>query len=311
MLKLISATVLISGTVLLISQGGSKTVPASDAGTLVSTTAAPEELGKVQWLRNLEEGQKLAVQNGKPILILFQEVPGCSNCKRYGANTLSHPLIVEAIESLFVPVCIYNNKGGKDAEALKRFDEPSWNNPVVRIVRSDYSDIILRIADFRSSLQLIRGMRTALELSGFEVPAYLNLLETEFAAREAGTATATFSMYCFWSGEGTFGAIPGVIETTPGFQHGKEVVQVVYDPNVTSLDALTAQAAPKGIKACSGNEGFRPDDTPKYYMAQTAYKNLHLTSLQACLVNSRIGARQSPDDLLSPRQLAQLKKGKK
>ncbi|HRI61999.1 MAG TPA: thioredoxin family protein, partial [Saprospiraceae bacterium] len=105
----------------------------------------PTELGKVNWLRDLAAGKAEAEKSGKPILILFQEVPGCSNCTRYGNSTLSHPLIVEAIERYFVPVCIYNNKGGADAEALKTFQETAWNNPVVRIVRADYKDVVLRM----------------------------------------------------------------------------------------------------------------------------------------------------------------------
>ncbi|XAL99693.1 hypothetical protein OT109_19205 [Phycisphaeraceae bacterium D3-23] len=43
---------------------------------------------------------------------------------------MSHPLIVEAAEDLFVPVAIHNNKDGHDGEVRERFDEPAWNYPV-------------------------------------------------------------------------------------------------------------------------------------------------------------------------------------
>ena len=76
----------------------------------------PEELGAVNWQRNFEQSFAEAERIGKPVFILFQEVPGCSTCRNYGNNVLSHPLIVEAIETLFVPIVVYNNKGGKDAE---------------------------------------------------------------------------------------------------------------------------------------------------------------------------------------------------
>lgn len=264
----------------------------------------PEELGQVHWLRDLDAGQAEAQKTGKPILILFQEVPGCSNCTRYGHSTLSHPLIVEAIETYFVPVCIFNNKGGKDAEALKKFGEPAWNNPVVRIVRADYQDIVLRMPNFNSSHSLVNGMRRALDLTGVRVPVYLELLEEELAAREAGLQTATFSMYCFWTGEGVFGTIPGVIETEPGFQNGKEVVKVQFDPAVTNRADLEKQTQPKNIQACAKNDGFRSDREPKYYLAQTLYRFVPMTTLQAARANSLIGQQQSPDELLSPRQLA-------
>jgi hypothetical protein len=268
-----------------------------------SADKQPEELGKVQWLRDLDAGKAKSQQSGKPILLLFQEVPGCSNCTRYGNTTLSHPLIVEAIETYFVPVCIFNNQGGKDAEALKLFGEPAWNNPVVRIVRADYQDIVLRMPNFKSSLQLVNGMRRALDLTGKTAPKYLELLEEELAAREAGLETATFSMYCFWTGEGTFGALPGVIETESGFQDGKEVVKVLFDPSVTSRAELEKLTQPKSFSACAKNEGFRADREPKYYLAQTAYRFIPMTTLQAARANSLIGKKQSPDELLSPRQL--------
>jgi len=276
--------------------------------TLRATAGEPIELGQVHWLRDLDAGRAESQKSGKPMLLLFQEVPGCSNCTRYGNTTLSHPLIVEAIETYFVPVCIFNNKGGKDADALKLFGEPAWNNPVVRIIRADNQDVVLRMPNFNSSLQLVNGMRRALDLTGTPAPRYLELLEEELAAREAKLETATFSMYCFWTGEGIFGAIPGVIETESGFQDGKEVVKVQFDPTVTSRTNLEKLTQPKSISACAKNEGFRSDREPKYYLAQTDYRFIPMTTLQACRANSLVGNRQSPDTLLSSRQMDLLKK---
>lgn len=292
--------------------GMKKTSATTVAITTLPLPAAPdpqpEELGQVHWLRDLQAGQAESAKTGKPILILFQEVPGCSNCTHFGNTTLSHPLIVEAIETYFVPVCIYNNKGGKDAEALKIFDEPAWNNPVVRIVRTDYKDIVLRMPDFRTSTSLVKGLQSALELTGQAVPRYLEVLDEELQARASGLETATFSMYCFWSGEGTFGAIPGVIETAPGFQDGHEVVRVTFNPTIIKRSDLAARTQPKGITACQKNEGFRHDNEPKYYLSKTNYRFVPMTSLQACRANSLVGENQSPDALLSARQLALLKK---
>lgn len=268
----------------------------------------PVELGAVHWLRDLNKGKALAESSGKPLLILFQEVPGCSNCTQFGATTLSHPLIVEAIESLFVPVCIYNNKGGNDAAALERFKEPAWNNPVVRIVRADYSDLTPRVADFRASWRLVAAMVRALDQAGKETPKYLELLDEELRSRAAGLETATFKMYCYWTGEGTFGDIPGVIETSPGYQDGNEVVRVTFDPTRVTREALAERTQPKGFSACSKNEGFRNDREPKYYLSKTNYRFIPMTSLQACRANSLVGRNQSPEDLLSARQIALLEK---
>ena len=279
------------------------TAPLSPVAPVAPPPANPEELGDVQWLRNWDDAEQAARASGKPILILFQEVPGCSNCTLFGNNTLKQPLIVEAIETYFTPLCIYNNKGGKDAETLKRFGEPAWNNPVVRIVRPDGSDIVPRMAEFRNSLPLVRQMRSSLDLSGGAVPQWFELLEEELQSRAAGLHTATFSMYCFWSGEALFGNIPGVIETQPGFQNGKEVVQVKYDPARITYAQLEAQSQPKGVSACKYNDGFRLDHEPKYYLLHSKYKGIQMSSLQACRVNSALSRSESPDIFLSPRQL--------
>ena len=310
-LKLFSLAALATLVAASIFMASSHQLPAAEISISQSlsppgNSGQPEELGLVHWLRDLDAGQAEAQKTGKPLLILFQEVPGCSNCTRYGNSTLSNPLIVEAIETYFVPVCIYNNKGGKDAAALKTFDEPSWNNPVVRIVRADYGDIVPRISNFNSPAQLVLGIQNALQSNEKVVPKYVDLLLEELSAREAGLETATFSMYCFWSGEGTFGNIPGVIETEPGFQDGKEVVKVLFNPAVVKKADLEALTQPKGIQSCTGNDGFRSDREPKYYLAQTDYKYVPMTSLQACRANSMVGKGLSPDDVLSPRQLALL-----
>ncbi|MBK8194695.1 MAG: thioredoxin family protein [Lewinellaceae bacterium] len=184
------------------------TPPMDSVNDVTPAPDNPEELGKVHWLRDLDAGKAEAEKSGKPILILFQEVPGCSNCTRYGNNTLSHPLIVEAIETYFVPVCIYNNKGGKDAEALKRFDEPAWNNPVVRIMRADYSDVVLRMGDFRSSYQLVEGMRRALDLTGAVAPATSNCWKKNYSHARPDSKPPLFPCTAFGAAKARSGPFP-------------------------------------------------------------------------------------------------------
>lgn len=269
----------------------------------------PIELGDVHWGRNLDEALGLSAKRDKPTLILFQEVPGCANCTRFGQQTLSHPLIVEAIETLFVPVAIYNNAGGADAAALRRYGEPAWNNPVVRIVDAAGADLVPRMPDFRSPAQVTSGMIAALEGSGHEVPAYLRLVDEELRAEAGGTATATFETACFWSGEGFFGEQPDVVGTEAGWQDGAEVVRVAYVVPTGDGDdgaaPVFAKAARRGYRLVD-NGDFAPDREPKYYLLKSRYAGLPLTGLQAARVNALIGQRRSPDALLSPRQLALL-----
>jgi copper chaperone CopZ len=291
----------------------------------------PVELGKVKWLRNFDEGLRKSAQLDKPVFLLFQEVPGCATCQHYGQQVLSHPLIVEAIEEYFVPVAIYNNKGGKDAEVLKYYDEPSWNNPVVRIVDHDRLDIMPRLSGDYSPRAVVQQMAFALERRGKPVPAYLRLLHEELTARSGGSEQATFAMYCFWTGEKQLGQLEGVVETKAGFMDGREVVQVTYDPTVISYEEVldegrktrcadkayvhNEQQARIAKQALGGNAvkstaNFRPDSQPKYYLAQTHYRAVPMTESQAARANALIGSGKSPDAVLSPRQIVLAKEAR-
>ncbi|MFK7773023.1 MAG: VPGUxxT family thioredoxin-like (seleno)protein, type 2 [Saprospiraceae bacterium] len=283
-----------------------------------------EELGKVVWERDFEKGLAKSKAESKPVFLLFQEVPGCSTCRNYGNNVLSHPQIVEAIETLFIPVAIFNNKKGKDAAVLKMYNEPSWNNPVVRIVDAEKKNIVNRVSGNYSALGIVHAMVFALQNEEKEIPTYLELLKQSLEAEVSGTETATFSMYCFWTGEKKLGNVDGVLETQPGFMNGQEVVEVKYNPVLISYENLVKEAkqascashvytedqnqttvAEKvvGKNGATKKSKFRLDKEPKYYLSKSVYRYVPMTPFQATKVNVKIGNGQSPDEYLSPRQL--------
>ena len=255
----------------------------------------PVELGKVNWGRDFDKGLSNAKKVEKPVFLLFQEVPGCSTCRNYGQNVLSHPLIVEAIETLFIPVAIFNNKGGADAKVLKYYGEPSWNNPVVRIVNPNKQNLVDRVSGNYTQLGIVQAMVMALQAEENEVPAYLSLLEQELLAEKSGTETTVFSMFCFWTGEKEIGKLDGVVETQAGFMNGREVVSVKYDPEVITYkkllteanqascanhvytedkeqEAATADLIGKNKVADLGT--FRQDREPKYYFGKNKVADL-------------------------------------
>src|SRR5262249_55155792 len=93
---------------------------------------AEPELGCVHWGRDVDTALGVARSSKRPVLVLFDEVPGCATCVGFGQQVLAHPLLSEAIETEFVPVFVANSRPGRDAEQLARFGEPAWNNPVLR-----------------------------------------------------------------------------------------------------------------------------------------------------------------------------------
>ncbi|HHH50178.1 MAG TPA: hypothetical protein ENK52_04285 [Saprospiraceae bacterium] len=284
----------------------------------------PIELGKVNWLRKMDLAIAESTKTNKPILILFQEVPGCMTCQRYGTLTLSHPLIVETIESYFVPLAIYNNKKGQDAKVLKYYGEPAWNNPVVRIVNTDKSMLTNRLAADYSPKGLVDNMIQALNKKNIAIPIYLQLLQEELQAKSNGTEKATLAMHCFWEGEKEIGKLAGVLSTKAGFMGGKEVVQIEYDPLQISYENLLNKAQKAdcasaafiqnenqkeiaiellGEKQVANKKKFRLDKDPKYYLSKTIYQYIPMTELQAAKINALIGDRQSAEKILSKRQL--------
>jgi thioredoxin family protein len=284
----------------------------------------PKELGTVHWLRDIKEATNLSEKEKKPILLLFQEVPGCATCRNYGHDVLSHPLIVETIETYFVPLAIYNNKEGKDREVLTYFKEPAWNNPVVRIINSKRKDLTKRISGNYSALGIVDAMREAMKAQNITIPEYLKILRNELSATQNKTQTAYLSMYCFWTGEKKLAEIDGVVETQAGFMDGREVVKVDFAPAIISYDILLQKAKTKsctshvysddltqqltaekivGSEYVSEKSSFKLDKETKYYLFKSSYKYVPMTKLQSVKANSLIGKGESPNVILSPRQL--------
>ena len=98
--------------------------------------------------------------------------------------------MVEAIEDYFIPVVVYNNKS-EDAAILKAFNEPSWNNPVVRFLDKDGNDLIGRKAGVWSTSGLSARMIATLKAANRKVPAFL---ETTMHSWQDKLRRATFAM---------------------------------------------------------------------------------------------------------------------
>ncbi len=264
-----------------------------------------EELGKISWYRDYETALGLARKENKPVLILFQEVPGCMTCRNYGHHVLSHPLMTEAIENEFIPLAIYNNKGGKDRVVLNKYKEPSWNNPVVRIVDANGVNIARRVAGNYSSKGLYNAMIEALQASKKSIPKYVEILGKEITATTTDLKEEYYKMYCFWSGEGYLGNIEGVLSTSAGFMNG-EVVKVTYNPLVLSPNKLKQLASSKSMQKVPESGFSWSSKDEDYYIQHSPLKYIPLTEIQRTKINSALINRNDPYAYLSPKQLTWL-----
>ncbi len=200
----------------------------------------PIEVGSVRWSRDLEGAYEKSLQTARPVLVLFQEVPGCAGCQKFGRTVLTHPLLVEAIETEFIPVVVYNNQEGPDRQILRHFNEPAWNYQVIRFLNGQGKDIIPRKDRVWSIQAVAERMVAALRAVGRPVPNYLQAVAVEH--RTTQHRESAFAMHCFWTGEMELGKINGVISTEAGWIEGREVTKVVYDKRKVSLQALADQA---------------------------------------------------------------------
>lgn len=234
--------------------------------------------------------------------------------------------MVEAIETLFVPVLIHNNKPGRDAQILKQYNEPSWNNPVIRYLDGNGKDVIARKDRVWTTGGTAARMVAALKAAKRKVPSWLQFVADEHTSE---VAHATFAMHCYWVGEVNLGGINGVLRTQAGWIGNKEVVRVVYNPKVVGYSKLLKAARKlecastvfthdasqmKIAKAIVGNEAVPlPDKSnqrrvryteEKYHLRrQPELRYLPLTQMQLAKINSAVITGEEYRGLLSPRQL--------
>lgn len=144
------------------------------------TTENPVEVGDVHWGRDFDASLRRSAEEGKPVLVLFQEIPGCSGVRQFGREVLTNPVLVRAIEDEFIPMLVYNNRSsGIDRELLERYREPSWNYQVIRFLDARGKDVIPRKDRVWTTGAVAKRMIKALMAVDRLVPDYLkNLAQT-------------------------------------------------------------------------------------------------------------------------------------
>lgn len=260
------------------------------------------ELGTVAWQRNFEAALGQAQAKQLPVFLLFQEIPGCATCTNFGADVLSHPLLVPAIEQCFVPVVVRNNVEGQEGALRQRFAEPAWNNPVVRFLAGDGKDVLPRADGVWDAHTIAARMIQTLERLHRPVPGYLRIAHAE---GDPKTEQAVFAMHCFWEGEAVLGNLDGVVRTRSAFVDGAEVVAVTYRPAVLPLARLHELAQAKNCRPISGGAAkTAPASDQQHALGGTAYAKLALTPMQRMKVHAAITLGKAPDEWLTPSQLA-------
>ncbi len=159
-----------------------------------------KELGGVNWSRNIDWAAEVVGMTNTGVFLLFQGAPGCAPVKSYGAYVMPHPLFIKATEAYFMPLCIFNNRGGKGEKALRYFNEQPWNNPLVRIIKRDLKDCTERLSVNYARWSLWHLIEEPLRKKNRHIPPFIALLRTDDLAYPKGPSELTIGVDCFWMG---------------------------------------------------------------------------------------------------------------
>lgn len=262
------------------------------------------ELGKVRWLRDYNKALEQSKLEDKPVLLFFQEIPGCSTCVNFGRDVLSHPLMVEFIENEFIPLAIYNNKPGADRDILTFYNEPSWNNPVAHFINGKGQDIIHKLANNYQPLIMYNKMVEVLKKLGKSVPRYAILLVEDLKMEYGNLKSTIYETPCFWSGETSMALHPAVKYTEAGWINNSEVVKVFFDDSQVSLMELNSYATNEGFFIINDHRGYKVDERPQYYLSKSSFSYLPLSKAQRSHINVALPYSRQPEQCLSPKQAA-------
>lgn len=280
--------------------------------------SVPAGPGRVAWGRDRDAALAAARRTRRPVLELELDVSGCGPCAEFGRGPLSVPLVVEALEELFVPLALPRAGGERPAGA------GACDRPRVRFHGPGGAELLPGADRVRSAEGLVSLAVAALRAGDREVPLWLGLLDHEL--QERSLESATFAMACFWQGEALLGSLDGVLATEAGWLDGREVVAVRFDPG--RLDYATLVEAAGEMRCASvvyarsdeqlavarkvvgGERARRSEEAPraprdsdrKHYLERSALRHVPLTPLQALKVNAALGLKRDALVLLSPRQ---------
>jgi len=111
---------------------------------------------KVKWQKSLKTAQKLAIQQDKPIMIVFGAT-WCTYCHKLERETLGERHTAAYVDRQFIPVLLDYNKDAKAAEILEVERLPCT------IILTPEADLLLKLEGFREPKDYQASLATALE----------------------------------------------------------------------------------------------------------------------------------------------------
>ncbi len=325
MIKTLVFTVLTALLVLSISC--SSIAPSNKNDHLRTETALNNKnLGRVRWLSDYNTALLKMAEENKPMLVYILGNTGNDVLSVRRNEILSHPLIVEAIESNFIPVAVSPAVAAE--HSILSLPGDTKTGTAMSIVGTDGHPKSKNSDDAAWMKHLTGIMLDALQQEGMAAPVYLKLVNEEFNAAEK-RESAVITLHCFWSGEVELGIEHGIVYTEPGYIGDKEALYLEFNGSAisyedilkSSLDLnLINEAFPMNEQQSTAAHGIMPDkkvvDTTadafvpaprkasyKRYLSKSIYRFVPMTEKQAIMVNNALFLDEDPSEFLSPRQL--------
>ena len=127
-----------------------------DRGDTAPPRSTPLNHSKIQWQRSLKVAQRLAIQQDKPIMIVFG-ASWCTYCHKLERETLADKRITGVIEREFIPVHLDFDKESKVAKILEVDRLPCT------VFLTPQADLLLRSEGFANVKEFHSTLTSVLE----------------------------------------------------------------------------------------------------------------------------------------------------
>ena len=125
----------------------------AEGAPAVSATSGAD---KVHWQKSLKSAQKMALQQNKPLMIVFG-ANWCSFCRKLNRETLADKRVAGLIEREFIPVYLDFDKEAKIAKVLEVERLPCT------VFLTPQADLLLRTEGYANAKDFQAAMTNALE----------------------------------------------------------------------------------------------------------------------------------------------------
>eukprot|EP00934_Nitzschia_sp_Nitz4_P004443 Nitzschia sp. Nitz4//scaffold19_size178191//16//1227//NITZ4_001949-RA/size178191-processed-gene-0.270-mRNA-1//-1//CDS//3329540595//4433//frame0 len=237
------------------TEGSLSPIPSRSPIVLASSQCLDLSLNEKVELGSIKYGSDnitSALGQGLPILNVVAKVPGNEIA---GETTLSHPLIVEAAETLFASVGTVRRQTSSLAIWTSDDGKPCYTT--VQFMGDDGKELTSMIGGETLSVGELAGkMIDVLRICGRDVPRYLELLNSEekrshhpstssSGAFKISDRKAVFGVHDYKLAEVDFAGIDHVIKVRVGTLNGQQVVEATYAgvSYACMLQSLTNEAS--------------------------------------------------------------------